>query len=1583
MATTFNEATGDGSNKVFTFTFQYLKDADVKVSIDGVVQASTKYAITTSPSTRITFNNTSITATLQESDGAPKDTLPVRVFRETEVDTAKIVFAAGSAIRAQDLNNVFEQSLFAAQEGQGPTIVKTRIADNSVTTEKIKDRTIKAEDIEANTITANELAQNSVGASELDNNSVASANIINGSIVDEDISTGAEIQVNKLDDGSARQLLQTAANGSDVEWTSNVDIPGTLDVSSSAQFDNDTNVDGNFTVNTNKFTVNNSSGNTSTAGTLYVSGTSTIVGHLYGPSGGRFNNIQIGSSGTQEIDTTIGNLILDSTGGTVQVTDNFNVTGDADIDNNLNVDGTLTVDGTSTLTGNVTFGSNITGNLIGNASTATTLQNARTIGGVSFNGSANINLPGVNAVGNQNTTGSAAKLTTARTIGGVSFDGSANINLPGVNAAGTQDTSGNAATATSLAAASVITNAEQAAHTVNDTTFFTTSAAEARYFNASTSETIKDGDTFPDNDTTIATTAAINDRIIDLVDGVGGFHPVANEAAIPGTNVDVDNNAGTIVSIGVLSNTYTPSGGTATIPAANLTNLSNNLTISGCGSTVLEAGYGLLLETKALSDTAYAANPSYTFHRLVPKATEVTTVASKATEIGRLGTADMNILGTTDVVADMNLLGTTACVADMALLGTTACIADMATIADTSNLISNIGTVAGIHANVTTVAGNNSNVTTVATNIADVNNFADLYQIASSNPSTDGGGNALAEGDLYFNTSADELKIYNGTSWQGGVTATGNFATVTGNTFTGDNKYNDGVKALIGTGSDLEIFHTSDVNNIKSVNGKIVLATTAGNADIEVTPHGTGKVKLDGLSWPTADGSPSQYLKTNGSGVLSWGTISSDVVSDTSPQLGGNLDVNAKNIILADSAGASDDRIIFGDNSEFSIYYDTNANIVNTLGNLILSDSSGSIHLQSTAIQFDNAAGNEVLAKFTQGGAAELYHADDKKFYTNATGVYVEGGITSTQGYDIVGDSKKLRIGVSQDIELYHDGSHSYFKSKTGDTYLQTSGDKNAIEYNQNGAVKLYHNGLKKFETASHGINVLDDLVFDNGTNAGKDVNWNEASNTMRWQDSVIAAFGTGDDLKIYHDGSNAYLKNTTGNIAIEAKAGDMSIKCVPDGKVELYFNDAVKLQTDSTGVFVRGALWAEGIFYPWANNTYDLGSDSYRWKDLYISNDIDIKDNGELRIGDSDDLKLYHDTSHSYINHSGTGHLYLYGNGSNNIVIRANSAKESIIARPNTSVELYYNNAKEFQTVENGVELTSDTNANGTTQTIYLTPTTTGSQARSCSIAAVNTDGNNNNALIFKTCAADTPAERLRITPAGLVRVPDGGKFVAGNSDDLQMHHTGGHSYLSNKIGDLYLTQSADQGNGIFLEPKPSQAGVKIFRNGAVELNHSGNKKFETVSGGATCTGWLQGDQVYATDYIKVSDNDKIYCGSDNDLDLYHTGSAGFIRSGTGDMHVAAAGTTYFAQGGTSSWRYMMTSSALSPYANNTYDLGTSSYRWRNLYINDLQLSNEGSQNSVDGTWGDWTLQEGENDIFMLNNRSGKKYKMNLTEVN
>jgi|3_EtaG_2_1085321.scaffolds.fasta_scaffold05158_2 hypothetical protein len=198
-------------------------------------------------------------------------------------------------------------------------------------------------------------------------------------------------------------------------------------------------------------------------------------------------------------------------------------------------------------------------------------------------------------------------------------------------------------------------------------------------------------------------------------------------------------------------------------------------------------------------------------------ASDIGAVAAKATEIGRLGTADavadMALLGTTACVADMAILGTSDIVADLAILATTDIVADLAILATTdvvadlailgtsdvvtdlntlgtadvvsdmntlgtggnvtnmntlAGISANITTVAGISANVTTVAGVSANVTTVATNIADVNFLADVYQIddfSPSAPSTDGGGNALADGDLAYDSTANQLKVYNGSSF--------------------------------------------------------------------------------------------------------------------------------------------------------------------------------------------------------------------------------------------------------------------------------------------------------------------------------------------------------------------------------------------------------------------------------------------------------------------------------------------------------------------------------------------------------------------------------------------------------------------------------------------------------------------------------------------------------------------------------------------------------------------------------------------------------------------------------------------------
>ena len=105
-------------------------------------------------------------------------------------------------------------------------------------------------------------------------------------------------------------------------------------------------------------------------------------------------------------------------------------------------------------------------------------------------------------------------------------------------------------------------------------------------------------------------------------------------------------------------------------------------------------------------------------------------------------------------------------------------------------------------------------------------------------------------------------------------------------------------------------------------------------------------------------------------------------------------------------------------------------------------------------------------------------------------------------------------------------------------------------------------------------------------------------------------------------------------------------------------------------------------------------------------------------------------------------------------------------------------------------------------------------------------------------------------------------------------------------------------------------------------------------------------------------------------------------IVNGTSNVAVSAASSITFTTDGVARASIGSTGHFV-PSTNNTYDLGNPSNRWRNIYTNDLQLSNEGSSNDVDGTWGSWVIQEGEDDLFLINRRSGKKYKFNLTEVN
>ena len=144
--------------------------------------------------------------------------------------------------------------------------------------------------------------------------------------------------------------------------------------------------------------------------------------------------------------------------------------------------------------------------------------------------------------------------------------------------------------------------------------------------------------------------------------------------------------------------------------------------------------------------------------------------------------------------------------------------------------------------------------------------------------------------ELYFNnterfattntgTNVIGIHVDDGATHDGDVTFTGANSNVTWDKSADDLIFNDNAKAAFGTGTDLEIYHDATDNQIKSTNGKVVITTTAGNSDIEITPNGSGNVKLDGLDWPNADGSANQYLKTDGSGALSWSTVTTTALT--------------------------------------------------------------------------------------------------------------------------------------------------------------------------------------------------------------------------------------------------------------------------------------------------------------------------------------------------------------------------------------------------------------------------------------------------------------------------------------------------------------------------------------------------------------------------------------------------------------------------------------------------------------------------------------------------------------------------------
>lgn len=163
MAITQDTYTGNGVKTNYTFTFPYIEEDDVKVSLDGV------------DTTLYTFAN----ATTIQFNTAPANGVAIRIYRNTSDENLSAVFYSGSAIRSQDLNNNFTQALYVAQETKNTTIQAStgNLADGSITSNLIADGAVSNSKLGVNSVTEAKIADGAVTTSKIADANVTEAKL--------------------------------------------------------------------------------------------------------------------------------------------------------------------------------------------------------------------------------------------------------------------------------------------------------------------------------------------------------------------------------------------------------------------------------------------------------------------------------------------------------------------------------------------------------------------------------------------------------------------------------------------------------------------------------------------------------------------------------------------------------------------------------------------------------------------------------------------------------------------------------------------------------------------------------------------------------------------------------------------------------------------------------------------------------------------------------------------------------------------------------------------------------------------------------------------------------------------------------------------------------------------------------------------------------------------------------------------------------------------------------------------------------------------------------------------------------------
>ncbi len=471
-------------------------------------------------------------------------------------------------------------------------------------------------------------------------------------------------------------------------------------------------------------------------------------------------------------------------------------------------------------------------------------------------------------------------------------------------------------------------------------------------------------------------------------------------------------------------------------------------------------------------------------------------------------------------------------------------------------------------------------------------------------------------------------------------------------------------------------------------------------------------------------------------------------------------------------------------------------------------------------------------------------------------------------------------------------------------------------------------------------------------------------SNNLGFADGTKALFGTGNDLEIYHNGSDSVISDLgTGDLYIKSSStfirtgtNESMANFNADGSVQLYHDNSQKLATTSTGINVTGTVTCDG-----------LTSD------------------GEVTVQSSAGVLSLKDTDSS-------------GNATNNYIQGQNTnganrwrVGQTTTGNENLYIQNFANTPIVFSTNgSNRVVIQSDGHLVPNDDDSYDLGTSSAQWRDGWFDGTVNCDG--------LVCTGDAQIESTE----GILTLKDTNNTGASNVNYLRGRDSNNTTrwylgHASNADQNLYVSNQAAaslvfETNGNTRCVLDSSGHVHPAANNTYDLGTASDQWRNAYFDGTVTTDNLtvdststfSGDATFSggAGAVSISSNSDIRF-VDSPAWTGNTGSNAKIQQHGGYLYIVGGSNgIIFREDGTDRCR-VDADGHFRPATNNTYDLGTSANRWRNVYTNDLNLSNEGGSNDVDGTWGSWTIQEGEDDLFLLNRRNGKKYKFNLSEVN